>query len=228
MASANVCKGRVGRGHTSPTGTSSTPMGTNTGRTSLDTVSPAVGGSTMGDGQAGDLELNAVDGGGGRHRVRFELKIIIGAGGTPEGERCPVSELDRFGGGGADHLVMCGGVFNALGFQVGGDGVQDRQQLGTVSGTVQESGSEVAGHRSVGCVFFGIVADGGQPLRGLPASHPGQRCRWWGPSSGHRQGSSDRTPIPGGESGDHRSRSDGRRCTERNHSATTGQAFQVS
>jgi len=75
-----------------------------------------------------------------------------------------VSELDRFGGGGADHLVMCGGVFDALSFQVGGDGVQDRQQLGTVSGTVQEGGSEVAGHRSVGCVLWYCSRWGGSEI----------------------------------------------------------------
>jgi len=40
--------------------------------------------------------------------------------------------------------------------------------------------------------------DGGQTLRGLPASHPGQRCRWCHPSSGHRQGSSVPTSSQGG------------------------------
>ena len=58
----------------------------------------------------------------------------------------PLSELDRIGSRCADRGIMSGAILNALGFQIGGDRVQDCQQLGSVSGTVQESGSEVAGH----------------------------------------------------------------------------------
>jgi hypothetical protein len=44
--------------------------GTNAGAASLDAVSPTECRRTMSDGQAGDLELNAVDGGGGVHYER--------------------------------------------------------------------------------------------------------------------------------------------------------------
>ena len=40
-------------------------MGANAGRSSLDPIGPAVCLRTMSNGQALDLELNAVDGGGG-------------------------------------------------------------------------------------------------------------------------------------------------------------------
>jgi len=41
----------------------------------LDTVCPTVGGSAVGNGQAGDLELNAVDGCGG-HCGSFRLGVL--------------------------------------------------------------------------------------------------------------------------------------------------------
>ena len=133
---------------------------TNTGGTPLDTVCPAVGLSTMSSGQAFELQSTRGDGGiefGSGHRVGHRVRL--------SGLRLPdyptTSEGDGGRGRGIDFGKVLGALLNALSFQVGGDGVQDRQQLGTVSGTVQESGSEVAGHRSVGCVFFGIVADGG-------------------------------------------------------------------
>jgi len=110
-------------------------MGTNTGGTALDTIRPTVGGSTMGDRQAGDLELNAVDGGGGRHRNR--LRVL---------EYCSRSEGDGVSSRGIDFGKVLGTLLNALGFHIGGDGVQDCQELGAIGGTVQEGGSEVAGH----------------------------------------------------------------------------------
>ena len=64
MASAHVCQGACLGAHGSATGTSSTAVGTNAGGSALDAIRPTVGGSAMGDGQAGNLELNAVDGGG--------------------------------------------------------------------------------------------------------------------------------------------------------------------
>jgi len=70
MASANVCQGaRLGA---LVNGAGTCPS-TNTGGTALDTIRPTVGSSAMGDGKAGDLELNAVDGGGGRHRNRLRV-----------------------------------------------------------------------------------------------------------------------------------------------------------
>ena len=69
---------------------------------------------------------------------------------------CSRSEGDRVSGGGADFGKVCGTLFNALSFQIGGDGVQDRQELGTVSGTVEQGEGEVAGHgRIVVCGLKG-------------------------------------------------------------------------
>ena len=73
-----------------------------------------------------------------------------------------MSELDRFGGRGADHLVMCGAILNALGFQVAGDRVQDLQELGAIGGTVQEGGCQVAGH---GRIQGWVDQERGRPLR---------------------------------------------------------------
>ena len=48
-------------------------MGANAGAAALDAIRPAIGGGTVGNGQAGDGELDAVDGGGAGHRVRCGL-----------------------------------------------------------------------------------------------------------------------------------------------------------
>ena len=44
-------------------------MGAHPAAAALDTISPTEGGGTVRNGQAGDLELNAVDGGGGHNEV---------------------------------------------------------------------------------------------------------------------------------------------------------------
>ena len=51
-------------------GTSGAAMGPNAGAASLDTIRPAEGGRSMGNAQAGDLKLNAVDQKGGVHYER--------------------------------------------------------------------------------------------------------------------------------------------------------------
>jgi len=52
-------------------------------------------------------------------------------------------------GRGIDFGKVLGAILNALGFHVVGDGVQDCQELGTVSGTVQKGGCQVAGHARI-------------------------------------------------------------------------------
>ena len=72
---------------------------------------------------------------------------------------CSRSEGDGVSGGGADFGKVCGALLNALSFQIGGDAIQDRQELGAIGGTVQEGSGEVAGHgRIVGC---GLKGKGG-------------------------------------------------------------------
>jgi len=98
------------------------------------------------------------------------------------------SEGDGVGGRGTDGSIMGGAVSDVLSGHVFYDRVQDGQQLGAIGGTVQKGGCQVAGH-GVGCVFFGIVADGGRTLR-VPRSfrsshqhrsrgHPSARRRQW-------------------------------------------------
>jgi len=75
--STNVRQGAVGGAHTGGTATSGTTVGPNAGAAAPDPIRPTVGGDAMSNGQAGDLELNAVDGEGG-HRVRsFALVPIV-------------------------------------------------------------------------------------------------------------------------------------------------------
>lgn len=51
-------------------------MGANAGAAALDTIRPTVGGGAMGNAQAGDLELNAVDGDGAGHRCGLRTKEL--------------------------------------------------------------------------------------------------------------------------------------------------------
>lgn len=67
--SPHVCQGRVGGGHPSATGTSGAAVGPNAGAAALDTIRPTVGGGAVSRAEAGDLELNAVDGEGVGHGV---------------------------------------------------------------------------------------------------------------------------------------------------------------
>ena len=70
MPSAHVLQGACLGAHGSATGSSSTAVSANAGGSTFDAICPTIGGSAMGDGQAGNLELNAVDGCGG-HGVRL-------------------------------------------------------------------------------------------------------------------------------------------------------------
>jgi len=74
--STNVRQGAVGGAHTGGTAASGTTMGPNAGAAALDPIRPTVGGDAMGNGQAGDLELNAVDGESG-HEVRLVALVPI-------------------------------------------------------------------------------------------------------------------------------------------------------
>ena len=80
-------------------------------------------------------------------------------------EYCSRSEGDRGRGRGVDF-----GNVSLVG--IGGDRFQDRQELGTVSGTVQEGGSEVAGHGRM--LVCGLKGKGGR-IRGPSSSPPSQQ-----------------------------------------------------
>ena len=69
-------------------------------------------------------------------------------GGKPGG-RWSASELDRFGSRCADRLIVGSTVSDVLSGHVFYDRLQDLQELGTVSGTVQEGGCQVAGHARI-------------------------------------------------------------------------------
>lgn len=68
--SLHVAQGAGGGTHASAPAASSTSVSPNAGAASLDTIRPTEGSSAMGNGQAGDGELNAVDGDG--HGFRCE------------------------------------------------------------------------------------------------------------------------------------------------------------
>jgi len=86
----------------------------------------------------------------------------------------------------------------------------------------------VAGHGSVVVDLFSIRGGGGfcEPpcgrFRDRTASHPGQRCRWWHPSNGRRQGSSGPRAIPGVGSGHRRNHTGGRPYRWRSRSESRG------
>jgi len=82
-----------------------------------------------------------------------------------------LSELDRFGGRGAGHLVISGGILS--------DRVQDLQELGAIGGTVQEGGCQVASH---GRMLVCGLERKGERIRGPSSSPPSQRHRWQGHS----------------------------------------------
>ena len=60
------------------------------------------------------------------------------------------SVLDFLQGRGADRGIVGSGIGDVFLLNVGGDGLQDAQQFGTVGGTVQERGGKVSGHESFG------------------------------------------------------------------------------
>ena len=92
-------------------------------------------------------------GGDGGHRVGCVDLSILQHRAAGSGVSYKTSESDRVGSRGRDGSIMGGSLFDALGFQIGGDRLQDRQQLGAIGGTVQEGGCQVAGHgRIVGLV----------------------------------------------------------------------------
>jgi len=93
------------------------------------------------------------------HGVRCVDPHILQHRAAGYGASHKTSESDRVGSRSRDGSIMGGSLFDALSFQIGGDGVQDCQQLGSVSGTVQESGSKVAGHGRM-LVWFGKGGDG--------------------------------------------------------------------
>lgn len=64
MRSAHVAQGAVLGAHAGAMRSRSAAMGADAGAAAFDAIRPAIGGSAMSDGEAGDLELNAVDGGG--------------------------------------------------------------------------------------------------------------------------------------------------------------------
>lgn len=67
--SPHVAKGAVSGAHAGAAAASGAAMSPNAGAPSLDAISPAEGGCTVRNGQAGDGELNAIDGSGGHDAV---------------------------------------------------------------------------------------------------------------------------------------------------------------
>jgi len=59
------------------------------------------------------------------------------------------SEGDRVGGRGVDFGKVCGTLFDALSFQIGGDAVQDGQQLVASGGAIEQGEGKVAGHARI-------------------------------------------------------------------------------
>ena len=64
-ASTHVAQCAGGGGHTGAPAASSTAMSADPAAAALDAIRPTERGRSMSNGQAGDLKLNAVDGGGG-------------------------------------------------------------------------------------------------------------------------------------------------------------------
>ena len=67
--SLHVAQGAGGGAHAGGAAACCSAMGANAGAAALDAICPTEGGGAMSNGQAGDRELGAVDGGGG-HRMR--------------------------------------------------------------------------------------------------------------------------------------------------------------
>jgi len=75
-------------------------MGPNAGAAASDPIRPTVGGDAMCHGQAGDLELNAVDGEGGHEVGLVAVCIVQGQGAgvnTPTTPGTPQHRLHRSG-----------------------------------------------------------------------------------------------------------------------------------
>ena len=70
--SLHVAQGAGGGAHAGAAAACCSAMGANAGAAALDAICPAEGSGTVCHGQAGDGELDAVDGGAG-HRVRCGL-----------------------------------------------------------------------------------------------------------------------------------------------------------
>jgi len=66
--SLHVAQGAGGGAHPGGAAACCSTVGANAGAAALDAICPAEGSGTVGNGQAGDAELGAVDGGGG-HRL---------------------------------------------------------------------------------------------------------------------------------------------------------------
>jgi len=110
----------------------------------------------------------------GRSSGSVAVFLILDPQPASAGRGCAVSELDGFGSRSTDGSIVGSTVSDVGVCHVVSDRFQDRQQLVASGGTVEQGEGEVAGHRSVGGVFFGIVADGvppRRPHRGLPSSH---------------------------------------------------------
>ena len=77
VGSLYVAQGAGGGAHAGGAAASGTTVSADPGAATLDLVCPAVGTGAVRHGQAGDRELDAVDGGGGGHRgpVRFALEV---------------------------------------------------------------------------------------------------------------------------------------------------------
>jgi len=99
------------------------------------------------------------------HGVRCVCPRILQHRAAGSGVSYKTSESDRVGSRGIDFGKVLGTLFDALGFQIGGDGIQDCQQLGSVSGTVEQRGCQVAGHgRMLVCGLAAVFEGAAFPL----------------------------------------------------------------
>ena len=73
--SPHVAQGAVRRAHAGGAAACCSAMGANAGAAALDLIRPAVGAGTVRHGQAGDGELDSVDGGGHQDRLRLSLEL---------------------------------------------------------------------------------------------------------------------------------------------------------
>ena len=80
------------------------------------------------------------------HGVRCVCPRILQHRAAGTGGSYKTSESDGVGSRSRDGSIMGGALLNALGFQIGGDAVQDGQQLVARSGAVEQGKGKVAGH----------------------------------------------------------------------------------
>jgi len=83
------------------------------------------------------------------HGVRCVDPHILQHRAAGSGVSHKTSESDRVGSRSRDGSIVGGALFNALSFQIGGDAVQDGQQLVASGGAIEQGEGKVAGHARI-------------------------------------------------------------------------------